>query len=191
MKGVFRAGFAILAAVVLSRGFVPGAAFAQDETSFTPIIPGMKLLAKGTPAPPFKIFDIDGVEYDFPGQQEGNPYILVFFSIFCEPCREEMPVIEQMYQQYRDQNLQVLAISMDGPPFKEAIRNYINSEGYSFSFLLDEIGEEDFKTAGPYKIPGTPVLYLVDKDGNVFTGHLGRITPKELKALIDEMIQEG
>lgn len=191
MKGVLKSGVAILAAVFLSQSFAPVTASAQDESTFTPIIPGMKLLAKGSPAPPFKIFDVDGEEYDFPGQQEGDPYILVFFSIFCEPCREEMPIIEQMYQEYSSQNLRVLAISMDGPPFKEAIRNYINSEGYSFRFLLDEIGEEDFKTAGPYKIPGTPVLYLIGKDGNIFTGHLGRITPKELKALIDDMLQES
>ena len=191
MKGLLKSGAVILAAVFLSQGFVPGRVSAQDEGTFTPIIPGMKLLAKGSPAPPFNIFDVNGEAYDFPGEQEGNPYLLVFFSIFCEPCREEMPIIEQMYQEYRAHNLQVLAISMDGPPFKDAIRNYINSEGYSFRFLLDEIGEEDFKTAGPYKIPGTPVLYLIDKEGNIFTGHLGRITPKELKTLIDGMIQEG
>ena len=164
---------------------------AVGEEAFTPIIPGMKLLTKGTPAPEFKVFDISGKEYDFAEQKKEKPHLLVFFSIFCEPCREEMPIVEQMHHEYKDRNLEVLAISMDGPPFKGAIQNYVKSEGYSFRFLLDEIGEEDFKAAGPYKVPGTTVLYLIDPSGNIHAGHLGRITAKELKGMIDSMLQEG
>lgn len=181
-----------LALVLLLQGAVPGMAPGEEEASFTPLIPGIKLLAEGEPAPVFKIFDVNGEEYDFAMHQKKNPHLIVFFSIFCEPCIEEMPIIEQVYHKYRDQGLEVLAISIDGPPFKTAVqKNLIEKDGYSFRFLIDEIGEEDFMAADPYHVPGTPVLYLVDGDGKIVTGHLGRITAKDLKALIDDMLKKG
>lgn len=189
MRGIAGLCGATFALVLLFLGFMTETAAGQED--FTPIIPGMKLLGKGSPAPEFKIFDVNGAEYDFGENRKGKSHLLVFFSIFCEPCREEMPIIEQMHQEYKDRNLEVLAISMDGPPFKGAIQSYVKSDGYSFRFLLDEIGEADFKAAGPYKVPGTPVLYLVDPSGNIHSGHLGRITAKALKDMIDSMLQEG
>lgn len=189
MKEIVRLCGAIFAFVLLSQGFMAGTA--AGEEAFTPIIPGMKLLGKGSPAPEFKIFDVNGQEYDFAEHRKGKPHLIVFFSIFCEPCREEMPIIEQVYHEYKDKDLEVLAISMDGPPFKGAIQNYVKSDGYSFRFLLDEIGEEDFKAAGPYRVPGTPVLYLIDPSGNIQASHLGRITAKDLKGMIDSMLPEG
>ena len=181
-----------LALVLLLQGAVPGMAPGEEEASFTPLIPGIKLLAEGDPAPVFKLSDVNGEEYDFAMHQKKNPHLIVFFSIFCEPCIEEMPIIEQVYHEYRDQGLEVLAISIDGPPFKTAVqKNLIEKDGYSFRFLIDEMGEEDFMAADPYHVPGTPVLYLVDSDGKVVTGHLGRITAKDLKALIDDMLKKG
>jgi peroxiredoxin len=191
MQGFLKTCGVLLALVLLLQTAVPGAVSGEEEGDFTPLIPGMKLLAEGDVAPSFKIFDVNGQEYDFALHQKKNPHLIVFFSIFCEPCREGMPIIEQAYHEYKDRGLEVLAISMDGPPFKGAIQNYVKSDGYSFRFLLDEIGEEDFKAAGPYRVPGTPVLYLVDGDGIVTAGHLGRITIKELKVLIDGMLQKG
>jgi peroxiredoxin len=186
MCGVF------LALVLLLQAAVPGMAPGEEEASFTPLIPGIKLLAEGDPAPVFKISDVNGEEYDFAMHQKKNPHLIVFFSIFCEPCIEEMPIIEEVYHEYRDQGLEVLAISIDGPPFKTAVqKNLIEKDGYSFRFLIDEMGEEDFLAADPYHVPGTPVLYLVDGDGKIVTGHLGRITAKDLKALIDGMLQKG
>ena len=57
--------------------------------------------------------------------------------------------------------------------------------------LLDALEGDTFKIADPYQVAGTPVLYLVDGQGQIFTGHLGRITAKDLRALIDGMLEKG
>jgi len=165
----------------------------QEEGGFTPIpvIKGMQLLADGTPAPTFKVRDINGEEFDFAQHSANKSHLLVFWSIFCEPCREEMPIIEQVHQEYMNRNLAVIAVNMDGEPFLEGIRGYIKQYSYSFAVLLDQLDEETFRIADPYQVAGTPVLYLIDSQGQVFTSHLGRITLKDLKDLIESMLQKG
>jgi thiol-disulfide isomerase/thioredoxin len=180
----------VAAAVLVSTA--AGGARAEDE-GFTPIpvIQGMKLLPQGTDAPVFKVKDITGQEFDFAEAKNGKAHVMVFWSIFCEPCREEMPIIEQIHAEFKDKNLEVLAVNLDGEPFLEGIKGYINQYKYSFRVVLDELVEEDFKIADPYQVAGTPVLYLVDDTGKIYANHLGRMTVKDLRELINQMLGEG
>lgn len=161
-----------------------------EEEGFTPIpiIKGMKLLPEGLTAPVFKVKDMNGEDFDFAEHAGKRPYIIVFWSIFCEPCREEMPIIEQVYSQFKSKDLEVLAVNLDGAPFLEGIKGYIRQYGYSFTVLLDELDGDAFRIADPYQVAGTPVLYLVDGKGKVYTGHLGRITVKDLRVLVAKML---
>jgi len=181
--------FTVALAVALL--LLTSAANAQaEEEGFTPIpiIKGMKLLPEGSPAPVFKVKDIDGKDFDFADHSGERPYIIVFWSIFCEPCREEMPIIEQVYGQFKSKGVEVLAVNLDGAPFLEGIKGYIRQYGYSFTVLLDELDGDTFRIADPYQVAGTPVLYLVDGKGAVYTGHLGRITVKDLRVMVAKML---
>ena len=166
---------------------------AAEEESFTPIpiIQGMKLLPQGTEAPAFKVKDIAGQEFDFGAAKQTSAHVMVFWSIFCEPCREEMPVIQQIHTEFKDKGLEVLAVNLDGEPFLEGIKGYVNQYKYSFRVVLDELQEDTFIIADPYQVAGTPVLYLVDGNGKIYANHLGRLTAKELRELIKEMLGEG
>lgn len=166
---------------------------AEEEESFTPIpiIQGMKLLPQGTEAPAFKVRDIAGLEFDFGEAKASVAHVMVFWSIFCEPCREEMPIIQQIHTEFQDKGLEVLAVNLDGEPFLEGIKGYVNQYKYSFRVLLDELREDTFVIADPYQVAGTPVLYLVDSAGKIYANHLGRLTAKELRELIKKMLGEG
>jgi thiol-disulfide isomerase/thioredoxin len=192
MKRVLTGWIAWCAAVLLFHGIMPGPVFSQED-SFTPIpvIQGMKLLAEGTPAPTFKVKDIEGKEYDFAATQKEKAHVIVFWSIFCEPCREEMPIINQIYHEFKDKGVDVLAVNLDGEPFLEGIRGYIKQYDFSFRVLLDELDGDTFIIADPYQVAGTPVLYIVDSKGQIFTGKLGRATSKDLRDLIDSMLEKG
>ena len=182
-----------LAAGLIVCGAVTTGAMAEDDTSYSPIpvIKGMKLLPEGTEAPLFSVLDAEGQAYDFSMHSKEKAHIIVFWSIFCEPCREEMPVIEQIYGEYKDKGVDVLAVNLDGEPFLTSIRGFLKQYNYSFRVLLDALEGDTFKIADPYQVAGTPVLYLIDGQGQVFTGHLGRITAKDLRALVDGMLEKG
>ena len=139
----------------------------------------------------FSVLDAEGQAYDFSMHSKEKAHIIVFWSIFCEPCREEMPIIEQIYGEYKDKGVDVLAVNLDGEPFLTSIRGFLKQYNYSFRVLLDALEGDTFKIADPYQVAGTPVLYLIDGQGQVFTGHLGRITAKDLRALVDGMLEKG
>ncbi len=177
-----------LAAVLLLLGAAGNARAEEEGFTPIPIIKGMKLLPEGLQAPVFKVKDTNGEDYDFAEHAGTRPFIIVFWSIFCEPCREEMPIIEQVYSQFKSKGLEVLAVNLDGAPFLEGIKGYIKQYGYSFTVLLDELDGDTFRIADPYQVAGTPVLYLVDGKGQIYIGHLGRITVKDLRVLVAKML---
>lgn len=182
-----------LAAGMIVCGTVTTAAMAEDDMSYSPIpvIKGMKLLVEGTEAPTFSVQDAEGQPYDFSLYRKEKAHIIVFWSIFCEPCRDEMPVIEQIYGEFKDKGVDVLAVNLDGEPFLTSIRGFLKQYNYSFRVLLDALDGDTFKIADPYQVAGTPVLYLIDDQGQVFIGHLGRITAKDLRALVNDMLEKG
>ncbi|HWR98938.1 MAG TPA: TlpA disulfide reductase family protein, partial [Candidatus Methanoperedens sp.] len=170
-----------------------GSPAAAEEQGFTPIpvIKGIKSLATGAPAPVFAVKDADGKVFDFAAEQTKRAHVLVFWSIFCEPCREEMPVIERLANEYRPGGqVEILTVNMDGVPFLDGIKGFVRQYKYSFRVLLDELDAkgETFAVADPYQVAGTPVLYLVDAQGKVAGSHLGRIAEADLRALITAML---
>lgn len=164
-----------------------------EEQGFTPIpvIKGIKSLEAGKPAPAFTVKDTEGKVFDFAAEQTTRAHVLVFWSIFCEPCREEMPVIEKLANEYREGGkVDILTVNMDGEPFLDGIKGFLRQYKYSFRVLLDQLDAkgETFAVADPYQVAGTPVLYLVDAQGRVAGSHLGRVSEGDLKAMITAML---
>jgi thiol-disulfide isomerase/thioredoxin len=179
-------------------GAVLGMAFAAswcaaEEQGFTPVpvIKGIKSLEAGTEAPAFVVKDVDGKVFDFGAERQKRAHVLVFWSIFCEPCREEMPVIERLANEYKAAGkVDILTVNLDGAPFLDGIKGFLRQYKYSFRVILDELDPkgENFAIADPYQVAGTPVLYLVNAEGKIAGSHLGRIGEADLRALISGML---
>jgi thiol-disulfide isomerase/thioredoxin len=166
---------------------------AAEDVGFTPIpvIKGVKSLENGKPAPVFSVKDTEGKTFDFAAEQAKRAHVLVFWSIFCEPCREEMPVIEKLANEYRaGGKVEILTVNMDGEPFLDGIKGFLRQYKYSFRVLLDQLDAkgETFAIADPYQVAGTPVLYLVNAEGKVAGSHLGRVGEADLRAMITAML---
>jgi len=191
MSKSFRFAAAVLGGVL---GAVLAAAPAgAQEQGFTPIpvIKGVKSLAGGLPAPDFTVKDLDGKPFVFGAERTKRAHLLVFWSIFCEPCREEMPVIQRIADEYLAAGtLAVLAVNMDGEPFIDGIKGFMKQNKYTLRVILDELDAkgEQFAIADPFQVAGTPVIYLVDTKGKIAGSHLGRIGEADLRALITRML---
>jgi len=156
-----------------------------------PVIDGIKPLETGASAPDFTIRDTEGVPVHFAMEMTKKPTLLVFWSIFCEPCRFEMPVIQKMHDKHRDAGLSVLAVALDGEPLKNTILGFVRQEGYTFRVLIDELDEKGmFKVADPYGVGGTPTIYLVDRAGKVAFAKGGRVREEELEKAIQSVLKK-
>lgn len=189
-------GFGIAAAVlggVFGAFLVSAPPAGAQEQTFTPIpvIKGVKSIEVGVPAPDFTVKDLDGKPYAFGEERTKRAHLLVFWSIFCEPCREEMPVIQRISDDFKAAgSLDVLAVNMDGEPFIDGIKGFLRQYKYSVRVILDELDAkgEQFAIADPFQVAGTPVIYLIDAEGKIAGSHLGRIGEADLRAMITRML---
>jgi peroxiredoxin len=136
----------------------------------------------GKPAPEFTLKDIAGREITL-ASLRGKPVLLDFWATWCEPCRESMPHIQGLYDQFKEKGLMVLGIDINESA--EEARKYFVDQKYSFASLLGS-GSDVTKNYGAESIPR---VVLIDKDGVVRYVHSGwgagmDITP-EVKKVIE------
>lgn len=116
------------------------------------------------PAPAFALTDLDGRTValaDF----SGKVVLINFWGTWCAPCAREMPALEALWQQYREQGLVVLGINVDRGNQKGVAR-FVRRLGLSFPVPLDSRGT----VRKAYEVRrGLPLTYLIGRDGR-FSG---------------------
>ncbi|HUK55373.1 MAG TPA: TlpA disulfide reductase family protein [Nitrospiria bacterium] len=137
-------------------------------------------------APNFRLTNLHGEEVSV-ASLEGKVVFINFWATWCGPCRAEMPSMEALYHDFKDQGLEILAVSsdMDGA---SAVQPFIRKLGLSYPILLDP----DFRVDDKYLIQSVPTTILVDKKG-VITHRLvgGRNwSNPESRDLIEKLLKD-
>ena len=163
----------------------------SKSSSFTkiPTVKGIETLKAGAKAPDFKVQDLEGKEFHLASCCDKDAVLLFFWSFFCGPCREEMPMISQMAREYKGKGLQVLGVNLDGREMKKAIDKFVLNEKLDFRILFDELAGDAFRVADPYGVAGTPATFLVDKKGVIAFSHVGSVTGEQIKAEIEKALK--
>lgn len=155
-----------------------------------PMIGDIQMKKVGDPAPQFALEDVEGKPFDLSKAVSEKVHLLVFWSIFCEPCGEEMPLIEKLYQEYKGKGLEVLGISMDGEPMKKSVQGMARQKGYTFRQFIDKLAQdESFMVADPYGVAGTPTLYLLDRTGKIVLAEVGRTSREALEGAVKKALE--
>jgi peroxiredoxin len=136
----------------------------------------------GKPAPEFALKDVNGREITL-ASLRGKPVLLDFWATWCEPCREEMPQIQALYDQFKDKGLIVVGIDTDEPA--ETARKYFEDQHYSFANLLGS-GSDVVKKYGAEMIP---MVMLIDKDGAARYVHHGWGSGMDLSAEVKRLVE--
>ncbi len=151
------------------------------------------LAAPQTPAPSDpKLIDAAGYQ-KLVEQYRGKPVLITFWATWCEPCRDEFPMLNELVKQYAPQGLQVVGVNLDGDGdlilmrrfitrYKPVFKNYRKSGG----------GEDAFVQA---VMPGwrgeIPASFFYNKDGQQI-GHLvGASDRGTYEAAIRSLLESG
>jgi peroxiredoxin len=148
------------------------------------------MLKLGDTAPDFTVGDLTGAAFNMKSTLEGKNGVLIFFwSIFCEPCKAELPIIQELSKTYREKGIEFVGVAIDGYPMKDALAAFLKQEDYGFRALIDELNpDESFKVSDPYGVAGTPTLYILDGDGVVKFAKVGRASEEELEEVIKQIL---
>ena len=132
------------------------------------------LIAIGSDPIPFQLQDLDGDTVSLSDFKGKKAVLLAFWSFFCGPCREEIPLLDEITKKHAPQDLEMLAINLDGPKLEKAVQKYVSAGNFSFRVVWEEIEGVQYKTADAYGVAGTPSVVLIDKRGKVSWTHVGR-----------------
>ncbi|MCC2253333.1 redoxin domain-containing protein [Ruminococcus sp. CLA-AA-H200] len=124
-------------------------------------------------------------------QYEGKVIFLNFWATWCGPCRNEMPDIQKLYEEYASQgeDAEVVILGVAAPGFgqegsREEIVSFMEENGYTYPVLMDGTGE----MFSWYGISAFPTTFMIDKEGNVFGYVTGQMTEDIMRSIIEQTL---
>lgn len=139
-----------------------------------------------TKAADFSLIDQYGTSHKL-SDYKGKVVFLNFWATWCPPCRGELPHIEEIYKEYKNNSENVIILGITAPNLanegsKKEITDFISKQGYTVPVMFDETGE----IMDEYNIEAFPTTFIIDKDGNVYKYVAGAMEKDEMKTLINK-----
>ena len=115
---------------------------------------------QGFLAPDFSLPTTDGKTIRL-SDLRGQAVLINLWATWCPPCRAEMPAIEKVYNEYKDEGLVVLAINMTYQDDASAVMPFIQEHGLTFPILLDESAV----VGRAYQLRSLPSSFFITRAG--------------------------
>jgi len=128
-----------------------------------PASPDIDESLRGKPAPNFTLVSLDGKKVSL-ADFKGHPLVLNFWATYCDPCKVEMPWLQQFSQKYAAQGFDVVGVDYDAEVGKPTIAKATQQLGVTYPILLSDSKIEDAYLANNGLLP---ISFWVDKDGKV------------------------
>lgn len=135
----------------------------------------------GRPADDFTLEAIDGSDVTLSALR-GKAVVVAFWATWCEYCREELPLIADLYAEAHDDGLEVLAVNLHDEP--EQVVAFVAELGLPYPVLMDRRGE----VANRYRVRGLPTTVFIDPEGAVQRVHLGTIEESTLRDYVNSLL---
>lgn len=132
----------------------------------------------------FTLKDQYGNEHTL-SEYKGKTIFLNFWATWCPPCREEMPDIEEIYNEYGKNNHDIIVLGVAAPNLgregsEEEIVNFLSENNYTFPVVMDFGGELVYK----YDIVGFPSTFIINEDGEIVHKIVGAMDKESMQRLI-------
>ena len=172
----------MLRSLFLHMGLIAGLALA-DGVSDSPVFVGQAHAVEGM-APDFTLRDINKKKVTL-SDYKGKVVLINFWATWCQPCQAEMPHLQAIYDEFKDQGFEVLSISIDEARDASKVKPLIKRGKYTFPVLLDKRTK-----VIPLYNPDQSLPYnaLVDKEGKMVWTKLS-YAPGEEKLLREKVME--
>ncbi|WP_053219563.1 TlpA family protein disulfide reductase [Virgibacillus senegalensis] len=140
-------------------------------------------LKAGQAAPDLSLPTLDGKEISL-SELKGKKVLLNFWATWCGPCKEEIPALEKLHQEYGEE-VEILAVNatateLDGV---EKVKSFKEQANVSFSILLDK----ESSAVESYRVLNIPASYFIGSDGIIKQSITGPMSYEFMENTIKSM----
>ena len=118
------------------------------------------------PAPQFVLPAKGGSQLNL-AQYRGQVVMINFWASWCGPCRQEMPLLEDIYKKYNKLGFTLIGVNVE--PDSKAADDWLKQTPVSFPVGYDK----DSKVSRLYDVSGMPSTVIIDRKGNLRFLHHG------------------
>lgn len=130
---------------------------AQSKIDYK-VIPNLEPMKETMLTPDFSVLSAEGKKISLKDFR-GKIIFLNFWASWCEPCREEMPAMERLYQEFKDKNFVVFAVNVKDR--KQDAIDFVRELKLSYPVAIDPEGQVGLL----YGAWGLPTTYLIGPKG--------------------------
>lgn len=151
-----------------------------------------EIFSAGKPAPDFSAESLSDPKFVLKDEIGKKIYLINIWATYCPPCREEIPLLNQIRSEIGVSQFEIIALMEDeaDDPQKRTtmLKNFQDKIPITYPVYYDADGmiADAF---GTYQIPES---YLIDYSGNIVYKHVGPITTwdkSELVSKINKLLQ--
>jgi peroxiredoxin len=121
---------------------------------------GLSAPQTGFQAPDFSLETADGEQFTLSALR-GRPVLVNLWASWCGPCRAEMPAMERIFDQYKNQGFIVLAVNATNQDSVQAAVGFGEAHDLTFPLLMDLDGQ----VSAEYQLRALPSSYFIGPDG--------------------------
>lgn len=123
---------------------------------------------------------------------KGKVIFLNFWATWCGPCRNEMPDIQKLYEEYSEKGdkTEVVILGVAGPEIgqegtEKEIASFMEANGYTYPVLMDKSGD----MFSGYGISAFPTTFMIDRTGKIYGYVPGQMTEDIMRSIIDQTLE--
>jgi thiol-disulfide isomerase/thioredoxin len=172
-----RLGTIVTAALLTLAAGCSGGAGSQTSSSAATAAPELAKLD-------VTLKDLDGKDVNL-ASFKGRPLLINFWATYCGPCKEEIPMLIQLADQYKDQGLTVLGISSDDTA--KQMKPFVAEYKMTYPVLVG-VDNDAFLEAYDAQV-SIPRTWLIRRDGTVAAKSIGPNTREWFETRLRELVK--
>ena len=131
----------------------------------------------------FELADIEGNTGKMSDRRD-RVALLCFWQTNSSWCLEQLPLLDRLYEAYKDGDAVVLAVNVGEE--KEEVSRFIREKGFTFPVLLDL----DAEVSKKYLVSYLPTNYVINRRGEISAVHIGLMDYDQMVEYIDAAFRE-
>lgn len=167
----------IVALSILSGWFLFHKTIAPNKTDVA--------VAINNPLAKASFIDINGQQQSFK-QWQGKVIVLNFWATWCPPCREEMPELSAMQDQYKNQNMLIVGLSTDD---LDKTKTFIKTAPVSYPILAGDMEAMNLAETLGNDRGILPYTVIIDANGTLVKSFFGRVNQQLLEKTLTPLLK--